>query len=133
MPMNGWRRTAVLTIALGIALGASPPPASAAGDAPWRIGAVIATSLYMPAKVLYAATGVMAGGIGWGLSGVSREALDLVMGPAVHGDYRITPEHLRGERQLEFLGVAPRPIDDDLDSPTPNDDESRYEDLFYGD
>lgn len=131
MNMKGWRATAVLAMAVAIGLGAAPPYARAAEDAPWRIGAVIATSLYMPAKVLYAATGVMAGGIGWGLSGGSREAMDAVMSPAVQGDYRITPEHLRGERPLEFIGAAARPIDDDP-YPTDSTDESRYEDLFYG-
>jgi hypothetical protein len=131
MNMKGWRATAVLATAVAIGLGAAPPSARAAGDAPWRIGAVIATSLYMPAKVLYAATGMMAGGIGWGLSGGSREARDAVMGPAIQGDYRITPEHLRGERSLEFIGVAARPIDDSA-YPADSTDESRYEDLFYG-
>ena len=130
MQSTRWGRTPVLAIAVGIALGASPP-AHAADDTPWRIGAVIATSLYMPAKVLYAATGVLAGGIGWGLSGGSREAMAAVMGPAVQGDYRITPEHLRGERPLEFVGVAARASDEERDAAGLPGDEDPYDDLFY--
>ena len=130
MQSTRWGRTPVLAIAVGMALGASPP-AHAADDAPWRIGAVIATSLYMPAKVLYAATGVLAGGIGWGLSGGSREAMDAVMSPAVQGDYRITPEHLRGERPLEFVGVTARPSDEERDAAGLAGDEDPYDDLFY--
>jgi hypothetical protein len=99
----------VLAATLLSALAALPGRAGAEGEARLRLGSVVATAVYAPAKVLYAATGVIVGGIGWGLSGGSREAMDAVMTPAVEGDYVITPAHLRGERPVEFVGTAPAP------------------------
>lgn len=87
-------------------LGALPDRAAAEGDAATRIGSVVATTIYAPAKLLYAATGVLVGGTGWLLSGGSREALDSVLTPAVQGDYVIKPEHLRGDRPVEFVGAV---------------------------
>jgi len=113
MNRNGWMRAAVLAAGIGCLVGTAPGRASAAEDAGWRVGAVVATALYAPAKALYAATGLMVGGIGWGLSGGDRGAMDSVVKPAVEGDYLITPEHLRGERRLEFVGRAAAPLEEE--------------------
>lgn len=102
MTRFGRMQAAVLAALMACVLGGLPERARAQGD--WNAGSVVATALYAPAKVLYAATGVLVGGIGWGLSGGDRAAMEAVMEPAVRGDYVITPEHLRGERRLEFVG-----------------------------
>jgi hypothetical protein len=109
MKKSGGAPVAVLAATLLGVLAALPGQARAEDEARLRVGSVLATAVYAPAKVLYAATGVIVGGIGWGLSGGSREAMDAVMNPAVEGDYVITPEHLRGERPVEFVGAAPVP------------------------
>ena len=125
-------QAAVLAAAIACGLAAVPGRASAAGDVGWRVGSVVATALYAPAKLLYAATGVVAGGIGWGLSGGNREALDVVMTPALKGDYVITPEHLRGERRLEFVGAAPGSRVSDPSLAGSGDGEGSYEDFDFG-
>ena len=102
-----WKRAFAMAGALALAAGAAPERAAADEETGWRVGSVVATALYAPAKVLYAATGVVAGGLGWGISGGNREAMEAVMTPALQGDYVITPEHLRGEREVEFVGAGP--------------------------
>ena len=67
----------------------------------------LATLLYGPVKVIYAASGLIFGGLAWGLSGGDGDVLRAVMTPAVRGDYVITPSILRGERPLEFFGRSP--------------------------
>ena len=112
MSRIGWMRAVVLAAGIACVVGTLPGRASAEEETRWKVGAAVATALYAPAKALYAATGALVGGIGWGLSGGNREAMDAVLTPAVEGDYVITPEHLRGERKVEFVGArsdAPEP------------------------
>lgn len=68
----------------------------------------LATLVYGPVKVVYAAGGLIIGGIAWGLSGGDGDVLRAVVTPAVRGDYVITPSILRGERRLEFFGKDPQ-------------------------
>lgn len=78
------------------------------------IGALSALSslLYGPTKLVYATTGLLFGGIAWGLSGGDSDVLAAVVTPAVRGDYVVTPAHVRMERNLEFFGQDPayRPV-----------------------
>ena len=55
----------------------------------------------------YAITGVVIGGIGWGLSGGDAQVAKMIMTPAIYGDYVVSPEVLRGLQPLEFYGRAP--------------------------
>jgi hypothetical protein len=73
------------------------------------IGALSALSslIYGPVKIVYAATGLVVGGIAWGLSGGDSDVLTAVVTPAVRGDYVVTPAHVRFERSLEFFGQDP--------------------------
>ncbi len=73
------------------------------------IGALSAVSslIYGPVKIVYAATGLVVGGIAWGLSGGDSDVLTAVVTPAVRGDYVVTPAHVRMERSLEFFGQDP--------------------------
>ncbi len=73
------------------------------------IGALSALSslVYGPVKIVYATTGLLIGGIAWGLSGGDPDVLAAVVTSAVRGDYVVTPAHMRMERSLEFFGQDP--------------------------
>ena len=96
----------------GILASSLAPGVATAGDSIANeagIGALSAlTSLvYGPVKIVYATTGLLIGGIAWGLSGGDSDVLSAVLTPAVRGDYVITPAHLRQDRSLEFFGQDP--------------------------
>jgi hypothetical protein len=69
--------------------------------------AAICTLFYGPAKVVYALSGLIFGGLAWGLSGGDSDVLKAVVTPAVRGDYVVTPSLLRGDRPIEFFGKDP--------------------------
>ena len=69
--------------------------------------AAVCTLFYSPAKVVYALSGLIFGGMAWGLSGGDGDVLRAVVTPAVRGDYVVTPALLRGERPIEFFGRDP--------------------------
>jgi hypothetical protein len=110
MTKRGGLRALALAALIAGSVGALPEPARAEESTGWRIGAAVATALYAPAKALYAATGLLMGGVGYGISGGNQDAMDLVADPAVKGDYILTPEHLRGERKVEFVGRDDAPV-----------------------
>ena len=96
---------------LGLAPGTAMSAESAGGDGKedTAITAALVTGtflniVYFPAKVIYAAGGTLAGGLSWIFSGGNEEVAMGVIEPAVGGDYVITPTHLRGDRQLVFVG-----------------------------
>jgi hypothetical protein len=70
--------------------------------------AALSTLLYGPAKIVYASMGLLFGGIAWGLSGGDNDVMEAVITPSVRGDYVVTPEHIRMEDTLEFLGRDPQ-------------------------
>ena len=69
--------------------------------------AAVCTLFYGPVKVIYALSGLIFGGMAWGLSGGDGDVLRAVVTPAVRGDYVVTPALLRGERPIEFFGKDP--------------------------
>jgi hypothetical protein len=102
------RGTGGLLVALLLAgaLSGWPARAGAESDAGAQLGSAAATFLYFPLKLLFAGSGLVFGGVGWGLAGGDAEVAAAIAGPAVRGDYLVTPAHLRGERRLEFVGAA---------------------------
>ena len=80
---------------------------SAGAEAGLGAAAALCTLVYGPVKVVYAALGLIFGGMAWGLSGGDQAVMDAVVTPAVRGDYVVTPSHLRGEGELEFIGRQP--------------------------
>ncbi len=95
---------ALLAVLLTSSLGARPARAQSAAEAGWGIGAALSSVVYAPLKIAYATAGLVFGGIGWGLSGGDPGVFETVLAPAVRGDYVVTPAHLRGERELVFVG-----------------------------
>jgi hypothetical protein len=70
--------------------------------------AALSTLLYGPTKIVYASMGLIFGGVAWGLSAGDNDVMRAVITPSVRGDYVVTPEHIRMERSLEFLGRDPQ-------------------------
>ena len=98
--------------------------ARAQSEAGWKVGSAMSTLIYTPVKAAYAASGLVFGGVSWALSGGNEEVARAVIGPAVQGDYLVTPEHLRRERSLIFIGGR---------SFTSVEPESSYTDAPYAD
>lgn len=77
------------------------------GEAGLGVAAGLISVVYAPAKILYAAGGGLVAGLAYVLSGGDQEVTDPILTPSLRGDYVVTPAHLRGERQLEFIGREP--------------------------
>lgn len=66
--------------------------------------------VYAPVKVVYAAGGSVVAGLAYVLSGGDKNVAKPILDASVRGDYVVTPEHLRGEKELQFVG---RPSSDE--------------------
>jgi hypothetical protein len=77
------------------------------GEAGLGVAAGLISVFYAPAKVLYAAGGGLVAGLAYVVSAGDKQITDPILTPALRGDYVVTPAHLRGERQLEFVGREP--------------------------
>jgi hypothetical protein len=112
-------RRLAITLVCVVTLVASAAAASAsdnrdmAQEAGLGMGAVLASLVYGPTKVLYASCGAIVGGLAFLFSGGDADVAGVIMTPSVRGDYVLTPAHLRGEREIEFLGRAPEYRPDD--------------------
>ena len=67
----------------------------------------LATLVYGPLKLVYAMGGATIAGCAWAFSGGDSEVADTVLTRAVRGTYVITPDELRGRKEIEFVGRAP--------------------------
>jgi hypothetical protein len=104
-------RCLLLVGVLAASLVAAPPaalareekqPSSSGGFA--GVGAMLCTLVYSPLKIGYATSGVVVGSLAWLWSFGNRRVTRPIFRTALHGDYVITPAHLRGERPLRFRG-----------------------------
>ena len=107
-------RSAAGALALALAISATPARAGESStaqpvdaDAGMGIAAGLASLVYTPAKVLYALGGGVAAGMAYLASAGNQDVTTPILTPSVRGDYVVTPEHLRGERTLEFFGREP--------------------------
>jgi len=80
-----------------------PGPAAALG---WGMAAVGTNLLYMPAKMVYALTGGIVGLLAWGVSAGNDDVGLGILQPALSGTWVVTPEMLRGEQPILFLGPS---------------------------
>jgi hypothetical protein len=108
----GWRAGAI-ALGLAVALGASPAwseeivsqeAKETASHGGKGVAAGLSSVVYAPVKVAYAAGGSIVAGLAWVLSGGDSEVAKPIIDASVRGDYVVTPEHLTGERTLEFVG-----------------------------
>lgn len=100
----------VVAFAFGIAVSPARADDTASpvdSDAGVGIAAGLASLVYTPAKVLYALGGGVAAGMAYLASAGNQDVAEPILTPSLRGDYVVTPEHLRGERTLEFFGREP--------------------------
>ena len=84
-------------------------------DAGLGAGAAVVSLVYAPTKLCYAVGGLVIGGLAWAFSGGDQSVAKVVLTPSVLGDYVITPDHLRGDRPVEFFGRDPEYVEEELD------------------
>jgi hypothetical protein len=78
-----------------------------ASDIGLGVASFLCTVPYGAAKVAMALLGGIVGGFTYVLSGFDRRAADAVWYTTIEGDYVVTPDHLRGKKDLRFTGVPP--------------------------
>ena len=99
-----WILAAVCALAVGLA-----PVAASAEESTTEAGGIGAAAafgslLYAPAKVAYAIGGGLVGGLAWVFSAGDTEVAGPIWDRSVRGDYVLTPEHVRGEVPIQFIG-----------------------------
>ena len=100
----------VLVLVLGSQAVLSVRTAAAAGsgsDAIQGLGSYFLTLPYGGIKMAVAVLGAVAGGMGFIFTGGDKATADKIWGPAIGGEYVVTPQHLRGEKDLHFFGNPP--------------------------
>lgn len=65
----------------------------------------LVTVPYGAVKVGFALLGGVVGGLTYALSGGNTEAAESVWTTTMYGTYVLTPEHLKGEKPIRFMGV----------------------------
>jgi hypothetical protein len=118
-----------LTIALSPVWGQEPaaspaPTGDASTGTPSGVGiqaaSAVATILYFPFKAAFAIGGGIVGGLAYAFSGGSEQTAKNIWIPSMYGTYIITPEHLKGDKPVRFLGV---PADPTRESTEPSSQE----------
>lgn len=82
-----------------------------------QAGSALATILYFPLKLAFAIGGGVVGGLAYGFSGGSEQTAKNIWIPSMYGTYIITPEHLKGDKPIRFLGVPAEPARDSAEYP----------------
>lgn len=73
----------------------------------WGFGSALANVFYIPAKVTYAGLGLLTGGLGFVLTGGRADVANNIIYPSVRGNYVVTPNHLKGNEPIYFVGAGP--------------------------
>ena len=104
----------MLVVIMALALCVAPVAGAAEkdnGNPAADIGLGVASFLcsvpYGAAKVVTALLGGIVGSFTYVLSGFDKKAADAVWYTTIEGDYVVTPDHLRGKKDLRFTGVPP--------------------------
>ena len=110
----GWmwsKRSLVIAAALGLLIIwtgnlaiAEEPSGTSPQVAGLQAASWVATMPYGAAKVAYALTGGIVGGLTWVFTGGNTEAAKAVWIPSMTGDYTVQPENLTGDKPLHFMG-----------------------------
>jgi len=97
-------RTRWIHLVVAIVLFAAPAQAGTGGDVTKGAVLIGTNLLYVPAKLIYAATGSLVAAAAYAVSAGDSEVVDPILAAAVRGDYLIQEAHLKGEKPLEFIG-----------------------------
>lgn len=73
----------------------------------YGVGSALANLVYIPAKVTYAGLGLLTGGLGFVLSGGKADVANNIIYPSIRGNYVVTPNHLKGNEPIYFVGAPP--------------------------
>ncbi|MCC6642030.1 MAG: hypothetical protein IT386_12795 [Deltaproteobacteria bacterium] len=104
-PIISTRRALVAGIALSLVVaGGARAEASDSEGVGYGIGAALCSIVYGPAKIVYALLGSVVGAGAWAVTGGDDQISTPIFESALYGDYVVTPDVLRGERPLEFVG-----------------------------
>ena len=76
-----------------------------ASSAGMGAAAGLSTLLYLPLKAAFAIGGGVVGGLAYAFSGGNENAAKSIWTTSMYGTYIITPDHLRGDKPIRFLGV----------------------------
>ena len=103
-----FRRSLMAALALSLVLsGTARAEASDAEGVGYGVGSALLSVLYGPAKIVYAGVGSIVGGLAWVLTGGDTNVSTPIFESALYGDYVVTPDVLKGQRPLEFVGRSP--------------------------
>jgi len=107
------RKLVAGAVVLAACLAGSPAPAEelvseetkeTASQGGMGAAAGLTSVVYAPVKVAYAAGGSIVAGLAYVLSGGDKDVAKPIFDASVRGDYVVTPQHMSGERDLEFVG-----------------------------
>lgn len=106
------RRTLAVTIAASLL---ATPSLALAGDHTKEVSkesglgaaAAVSSLFYSPVKLVYAVGGLVIGSLAWVFTAGDTDVADKVYVRSLRGTYVITPEILRGEEPLVFIGRDP--------------------------
>ena len=80
-----------------------PNPAVSLG---WGMAAVGTNLGYIPAKMVYATAGGLVGLLAWGVTLGNNDVAMGILQPALAGTWVVTPEMLRGDQPIMFVGPS---------------------------
>jgi hypothetical protein len=84
-----------------------PPEHPVSQELGYGFASALASVFYIPAKVTYAALGLVTGGLGYVLTGGRSDAASNIIYPAVRGHYVVTPNQIKGIEPIYFVGAPP--------------------------
>ena len=96
----------VVGIGTPVASFAAEEESSPSNEAALGVGSFFLTLVYTPLKMAYAIGGGIVGGFAYALTGGDLETAEGVWEPSVYGTYIITPDHLKGNEPVRFVGVS---------------------------
>jgi hypothetical protein len=103
--MSGWR---TLVVAAAVAATLGVPRAVRAEDYPnqagWGVLAVLANVGYMPAKMIYALTGGLTGGIAYVCTAGNYDTAKNIWEMSLGGTWALSPGMIRGDEGIYFAG-----------------------------
>ena len=85
---------------------AAEEESSQSNEAALGVGSFFLTLVYTPLKMAYAIGGGIVGGFAYALTGGNLETAQDVWEPSVYGTYIITPDHLKGNEPVRFVGIS---------------------------
>jgi hypothetical protein len=85
----------------------------------WGLAAVGTNLIYVPVKIVWAITGSVTALLAWGFSAGNDDVALSVLQPTLGGTWVVTPEMLRGNDPILFIGPSYEPKSEDS-RPTPS-------------